>query len=111
MQEMPQLKIKITNIPTLSSIHVQTMGDQWRSLSKLKKATLKSESVRSGKNYVLTYDIINTLDPTTFNEYLSFAKYYKTTGNTGKMNYNINKAKSIDPKNPKLNEFNPKKRG
>lgn len=103
-------KNKNYNIPTLSSIHVQTMGDQMTIIVKTQKNYAEiRESVRSGKNYVLTYDIINTLNPTTFNEYLSFAKYYKTTGNTGKMNYNINKAKSIDPKNPKLNEFNPKK--
>lgn len=103
-------KSKNYNIPTLSSVHVQTLGNQMTIIVKTQKNFAEiRESVRSGKNYVMAFDVINTLDPTTFNDYLSFAKYYKTIGNTGKMNYNINKAKSIDPKNPKLNEFNSKK--
>jgi hypothetical protein len=97
---------KAYNLPTVTDISIKSAANQLNIIIKTANIIAEvKEYPETGKNFSLIYHIYNTSSPTTFNELYSFAKYQKFLGNKDKFLNYYNKAKALDPNNPKLNEL------
>ncbi|HOQ80392.1 MAG TPA: hypothetical protein PKZ69_02815 [Candidatus Cloacimonadota bacterium] len=92
-------KVKNYNYPVVKSINVQNNGNQINvSINTTKAFAEVRDSEISGNRHILIFDVFNSSNPTTLNELLSYANYYRAIGNNTASQQYLTKAQEIDPK-------------